>query len=73
MHVSYLLLILSLPNAGNTNSFVAGEPFSNIEEFTASGHNKYDAVRLKHPFESFPFDRFRCEGLSKPHLLRVSL
>jgi hypothetical protein len=27
----------------------------------------------KHPFQSFPFDRFKCEGLSTPHLLRVSL
>jgi len=56
MRFSWLLLILSLPNSGNTNFFVAGLPFSNLMEFSASGHNKYDAVRLKQAFESFSFD-----------------
>jgi hypothetical protein len=60
MHVSWLLLILPLPNARNTKSFVTGQPFSNLMEFSASGHNKCDAVRLKQTFESFSIVRFGC-------------
>jgi hypothetical protein len=53
IHVTQLLLILPLPNAEHSNSFVVGQPFSKLLALAAAMSKNYNLGHLNENLQSF--------------------
>jgi len=50
IHFTQLLVLLSLPNAEHTNSFVVGQPFSKLLALAAAFSKNYNLGHLNENF-----------------------